>query len=123
MNEVLNQYIEATNTHDFSEVAKCLNKNAVYYFSNKTCVGMDEVKNYFENSWNIVKDEKYWATDVKLLSETDDTIVCIYQYNYSGYINDKYAEGHGRATNVFIRNKSTNRWELVHEHLSATPKS
>ncbi|MGB5946792.1 MAG: nuclear transport factor 2 family protein, partial [Paenisporosarcina sp.] len=39
---------------------------------------------------------------------------------YEGFINDKYASGHGRATNVFV--KESDVWLLIHEHLSPLPK-
>ena len=123
MEEILKRYIDATNTHDFNEVAKCLSENAVYYFTNKTCIGIEEIKAYFENTWSIIKDEKYWATNVNWLHSDENNLICVYQYNYSGYINNKHVDGFGRATNIFTKEISTNRWVLIHEHLSHMPAS
>ena len=62
--EILNNYIHATNTHDFNQVRKLLHPDAVYFFSNQTCKGDKEIQQYFENAWATVKDENYEAHDV-----------------------------------------------------------
>ncbi|MCL2852284.1 MAG: nuclear transport factor 2 family protein [Defluviitaleaceae bacterium] len=118
MHEALEQYINATNTHDFAEVSKCVHKDAVYYFTDRTCAGIDEIKAYFEKGWATIADEKYWATDVNYILQTSSTMVCTYNFNYAGYVNGKYAEGSGRATNVFAKEDEGGSWKLLHEHLS-----
>ena len=122
MHEALAQYIQAVNTWDFDQVSNCLHQNAVFYFSNKTCTGTEQIRAYFENSWATIKDERYWPTDITYLHEDANTLLCIYQFNYSGYIKDgTFVEGFGRATNMFAKHSVTGKWELVHEHLSRTP--
>jgi len=122
MHEALEKYINATNSHNFAEVAECLHQDAVYYFTNKTCIGTSQIKEYFENGWNLIKEEKYWATDVEYLLESPTTLVCTYRYNFSGYMDDKHISGGGRATNVFVRDSEYEPWKLIHEHLSHMPK-
>ncbi len=115
--EALQRYIELTNTHKFENVKKLLHKDAVYWFSDKTCTTIEEIQNYFENAWNIVKDEVYSAKDVKWIAISEITATCIYTYQYEGYINGQFTKGQGRATNVFVKDENGD-WKLIHEHLS-----
>ena len=118
MKEPLKQYIEATNTHNFDEVERCVHEKAVYIFSGNEMKGIDTIRSYFEKTWSNIQDEEYWATDIEWLHEDDNNMVCLYQYNYKGYLDGKLVEGFGRATNVFIKCKLTGEWKLIHEHLS-----
>jgi len=118
MKEPLKQYIEATNTHNFDEVEKCVHEHAVYIFSGKEMKGIEIIRAYFEKTWSTIKDEAYWATDIKWLHEAENTRVCLYQYNYKGYVDGKVVEGFGKATNIFIKCACTGKWKLIHEHLS-----
>ena len=122
MHKALEQYIQAANTWDFSKVKNCLHENAIFHFTDKTCIGMEEIGAYFEHGWAIVKNERYWPTDIIYLYEDANTMLCTYQFNYSGHTESgALVEGFGRATNMFAKNSVTNKWELVHEHLSRTP--
>ena len=118
--EVLDNYIKATNTHIFEEVKKLLHPNAVYFFSNQSCTTHEEIQTYFENSWSMLKNENYEAQDVHWLFKGSNSATCTYTYFYEGYIDEKYANGYGRATNIFI--KESDKWLLIHEHLSPLPQ-
>lgn len=119
--EILHKYIKATNTHDFEEVRKILHPEAMYFFSNKTCINHQEIQSYFENAWTYISDENYEAREVKWLFKGDSSASCIYTYFYEGYIHGAYTSGEGRATNVFV--KIQDEWLLIHEHLSTPPKA
>lgn len=114
----LQQYIKATNTHNFENVKSLLHPNAVYWFSNKTCTTTKEIQNYFENSWEVIKEEVYSATNVQWLAADEKTASCVYTYHYEGYHDGKFISGSGRATNVFIK-ENGHDWKLIHEHLSS----
>lgn len=115
--EALERYIEATNTHDFNNVRKWLDKQAVYWFSDRTCTTMEEIQAYFENSWETVKDEIYRATEVRWVAADENCAACTYIFTWEGYYKGEFASGRGRATNVFARTPGSG-WKLVHEHLS-----
>lgn len=117
--KVLQNYIKATNTHTFDEVRKILHPHAVYFFSDRTCTTHKEIQAYFENAWSVVKNENYEAREVQWLFTGSHSATCTYTYFYEGYINDEYIYGHGRATNVFV--KEFDEWLLIHEHLSPLP--
>ncbi|MDN4524020.1 YybH family protein [Fictibacillus fluitans] len=115
--EILEHYIDATNTHDFKNVKKLLHPHAVYWFSGKNCTTSEEIQRYFESAWNTVKEEVYWASNVQWLAVDQHAATCIYTYNYEGYAEGKFVQGSGRATNVFVREEE-GEWKLIHEHLS-----
>lgn len=115
---LLKQYIDATNTHNFENVERLLHPKAVYWFTDKTCTGMEEIKKHFEIAWDTIKEEKYSAADVEWLVVENDSATCIYNYHYEGYFKGKFIKGSGRATNVFVKDSEQN-WKIIHEHLSS----
>ena len=116
--EALQQYINATNTHDFSNVKDILHEEAVYWFTDKTCASIVDIQAYFEHAWDMIKEEVYTATNVQWISVDQQSATCIYNFMYEGYHQGKFMSGSGRATNVFKLNKN-GQWKLVHEHLSS----
>jgi len=114
----LQQYIAATNTHDFAQVAKVIDPEAVYWFSDRSCTTPDEIQAYFEQAWKIIEDEVYSATDIYWIAKDENTAVCLYTYHWEGKYMGEFASGHGRATNVF-RKHQDGTWRVLHEHLSS----
>ncbi|WP_088070303.1 YybH family protein [Gottfriedia luciferensis] len=114
----LQQYIAATNTHDFNEVKRFIHENAIYWFSDQSCNSIQEIQHYFENAWDVIKEEIYSATNIIWLTTGQSSASCTYQFQYEGYLNGKFVRGHGRATNVFVKNEQ-GHWKVIHEHLSS----
>lgn len=119
--KALHTYIEATNTHKFSNVKKVLHPEAVYFFTDATCRGYEEIGAYFNQTWNLIKEEVYSAAEVEWIAVSTKMATCTYTYIYEGYYEGKFISGKGRATNVFL--VADNEWKLVHEHLSGAVKS
>ncbi len=78
--KALDDYISATNTHDFNNVERLLADGGIYWFSDKTCVTKEEIKDCFENAWDTIRDEIYRATDVQWVSVDGHSAVCLYTY-------------------------------------------
>jgi ketosteroid isomerase-like protein len=114
--EALQMYEEATNTHNFKNVSKLIREDAVYYFSDETVQGHQDLRQYFENTWDYIRDEVYKIYDVNWIAVSETNAVCIYQFQWSGHIEGIYKEGKGRGTNVF--GKDDEGWKVIHEHLS-----
>ncbi|TFD94476.1 DUF4440 domain-containing protein [Jeotgalibacillus sp. R-1-5s-1] len=112
------EYIDATNTHDFNNVRKYLHDDALYWFTNKTCATPAEIQAYFETTWEVIRDEEYWATDIRWLHADEHFATCVYAYHYRGIYDGKPVSGNGRATNVF-KVDDNGEWKLIHEHLSS----
>lgn len=117
--EALSAYLAATNTHDFDQVEKLLSSDAVYFFGDATCIGVTQVRDYFERTWAMIPDEHYWAEDIEWVADTEQAAVATYTYHWKGTIGGEMRSGAGRATNVFMRTE--HGWRLTHEHLSSLP--
>lgn len=115
----LSEYLKTTNTHDFDQVEKILTPGTVYFFGDATCVGLTEVRAYFESTWAAIPDERYWAEDTSWVADGADAAVAVYTYRWSGTLDGTPRSGAGRATNVFTR--TGQGWRLTHEHLSGLP--
>lgn len=115
----LNEYLKATNTHDFDHVETVLIPGAVYFFGDASRVGLTEVRAYFESTWAAIPDERYWAEDTSWVADGADAAVAVYTYRWSGTLDGTPRTGAGRATNVFTR--TAQGWRLTHEHLSGLP--
>jgi ribosomal protein S18 acetylase RimI-like enzyme/ketosteroid isomerase-like protein len=121
VDEALEQYLRATNSHDFSQVAAGLAADAVYFFGDATCVGLPAVQEYFEQTWATIPDERYWAEDIAWTARSPHVAAVTYSYHWSGTLPTGPASGSGRATNIFV--STPQGWRLCHEHLSAHPSS
>ena len=113
--KALYQYIKATNSHNFQNVNEVISDNAIYYFSDKVCSENEEIKIYFESAWDLVKDETYSISKINWIHISEVSAVCVYYYNFTGFVDGKFVEGNGKATNVF--EKKGGKWYLLHEHL------
>ncbi|MCA0983537.1 nuclear transport factor 2 family protein [Halobacillus yeomjeoni] len=114
--EALKLLEEATNTHNFKNVSELISEEAVYYFSDEIVYGHENLKSYFEKTWEHIRDEEYQIYDVNWISTSDTVAVCIYKFHWAGKIDGILKEGQGRGTNVF--KKDGQGWKVVHEHLS-----
>jgi ketosteroid isomerase-like protein len=113
----LHGYIAATNRHDFDQVRRLLHPDVVFRFSDADCVSMPVIRQYFENAWAIVQDERYDAIDVAWRLPTPTTAIASYTYRWAGRVDGGFRSGSGRATNVFVHDLAGG-WLLAHEHLS-----
>lgn len=115
--KALKDYLSATNTHEFTNVQKVLDCQAIFWFSDRTCTTLPEIKRYFENTWERIKEEKYSANEVKWVAVEENTATCLYTYHWEGFLDNHFVSGSGRATNIFVKDEKGS-WKLVHEHLS-----
>jgi ketosteroid isomerase-like protein len=113
----LNQYENATNTHDFNQVQKLIAPNAVYWFSDGSFVGTKKIRAAFESTWTTIKDETYSIKNIDWITVSPDNAVCLYDYHWSGIIDGISKSGQGRGTNILVKQK--NNWLIIHEHLSS----
>jgi ketosteroid isomerase-like protein len=114
--QTLEGYIKATNSHNFENVAKFVSEQAVYWFTDKEYTTLRDIEDYFNNTWDLIKDEKYSITDIHWIAIESTLATCLYRYHWEGYHNGNFISGKGNATNVF--KKVNNKWKIIHEHLS-----
>ncbi len=119
--QLIEDYKIEINKHNFDLVEPLISRDCQFWFSSGTFVGLTEVRNAFEKTWNLIKDEVYSITDENWIAESDSAAVCTYTFHWRGLIEGKLAEGKGRGTSVFRKEDQT--WKIVHEHLIHIPKT
>ncbi len=119
--DFLKKYEIELNTQRFENVSPLLSEECTFWFTSGTYVGIQAAKDSFEKTWQLIKNEVYTIRDIKWISESDKSAVCIYTYHWKGIINGNECEGIGRGTSCLrVENGS---WKIIHEHLSAFPKN
>ena len=114
--EFIRDYERALATQDWSQVDLLVHKDACVTFSNGTVQkGKLQVQKAFETNFSLIKDEHYFISDVHWVMKSPETAVYLFEFNWSGMINEKPASGSGRGTSVLI--KEADKWLLLMEHL------
>lgn len=114
--EFIRAYENALASQDWGQVEPLVHAEACVTFSNGTVhKGKAEVRKAFEHNFSLIKDETYSMRDVHWVLKNDLTAVYLFEFNWSGIINGKPAQGAGRGTSVLI--KEDGAWRLLVEHL------
>jgi ketosteroid isomerase-like protein len=118
--DVLDLYETKIKLRSFDELAPLIADDAVFWFSDGSHYGMDEIRAAFERTWRKVQDEVYWLENLRWVAVSDDAASCIYAFHWKGLWDGKAFEGKGRGTTVLRR--EADKWKIVHEHLSHFPQ-
>ena len=114
--EFIRTYENALATQDWTNVDPLVHHDVCVTFSNGTVnKGKSEVKKAFEKNFSLIKDEEYSIANVHWVTKGSDMAVYLFDFSWSGMINDKQASGSGRGTSVLI--KEGDKWQLLVEHL------
>ncbi len=114
--EFIQAYEQALATQNWMNVDPLVHENACVTFSNGTVhKGKHLVRKAFEGNFASIKDETYSISNVHWVIKAVETAVYLFEFNWSGLINDKPASGSGRGTSVLI--KENDKWLLLVEHL------
>lgn len=118
--EFVRAYEKALGTQNWTTVEPLVHEDASVTFSNGLVhKGKIEVRKAFEKNFSLIKDESYFITNIHWVMKNADTAVYLFDFNWSGMINDKPASGAGRGTSVLI--KENGNWQLLVEHLGPKP--
>ena len=118
--EFIRAYEQALASQDWGKVNPLVHENACVTFSNGSVhKGKVEVRSAFEKNFSLIKDEKYSISNVHWVKKDSETAVYLFDFSWSGIINDKPASGVGRGTSVLI--KENDKWQLLVEHLGPKP--
>jgi ketosteroid isomerase-like protein len=118
--DVLQAYEDRINRHDFDLLTDLIAPNATFWFSDGTHRGIAEIRTAFEATWRTLADETYRLDQLEWIAEGDTAAACTYRFNWKATIGGAERSGTGRGTTVLRR--ADDRWWIVHEHLSATPR-
>lgn len=115
--EFMKVYERATNSHDLEATLSLIDEDAIYLFSDQSVhVGKQAIERVLKRNFELIQDERYSIDNLTWIAKSGEVAVCVYDYSWSGIINDKPASGSGRGTTVL--NHSGHSWKVVHEHLS-----
>ena len=118
--ELMKKYAEEINKHDFNLIIPLISDDCKFWFTSGTYSGLEQTRNAFEKTWNMIKEEVYSLSDMEWITESDHAAACTYTYHWKGLIDGQIREGKGRGTSCF--HKGTDGWKIIHEHLSHFPK-
>jgi ketosteroid isomerase-like protein len=121
LSQFLKDYEELANKCNFDALTPFIDNDALYWFSDGSHKGINEIRTAFESTWNHIKNEKYTLDKVEWLVLTENEAVCTYNFHSDGLINGQRFTYSGRGTNVFKKKNGT--WKIVHEHLSKEPQA
>jgi len=116
LTDFMNGYEQANNSHIFANVEPYIASDAVYWFTDGSYVGLEEIRTAIERTFAKIQDEVYTLSDIQWLTKSATVAVCRYAFSWRGTVDGKPQSGSGRGTNV-LENRNGN-WQIVHEHLS-----
>jgi hypothetical protein len=114
--EFIISYEAALASQNWGNVEPLVHANACVTFSNGTVhKGLKAIKVAFTNNFSLIKDEKYFITDVHWVVKDKEFAVYLFNFNWSGFIDGQQASGSGRGSTTLIFENG--KWLLVSEHL------
>ena len=121
--EFLNRFEEAAEKEDFDLIQDMVHDDAFFRFNDGDFVGKQAVRGAFEKTWKSgggAKKERFYLTEVKVLSVDASSATATYTYNWEGSIDGRSFKIQGRGTRVLV--VEGGRMQIIHEHLSRFPE-
>jgi ketosteroid isomerase-like protein len=112
----MNRYEQATNSHEIDRVVPLIVPYAVYWFSDGSHRGLEEIRGAIERTFAAIQNEVYEIRDLEWIVMAADHAVCRYRFSWTGLVDGRPRSGRGRGTNVIV--KRDGAWRMRHEHLS-----
>src|SRR6266550_760346 len=83
--EFLGQFVDASATNSFANVAGMIHPDALFRFNDGDYRGLEAIKGAFERTWaHEVKDERYALSNIEVMSVDTDSAAATFQFNWSG---------------------------------------
>ncbi|MCT4642783.1 MAG: nuclear transport factor 2 family protein [Bacteriovoracaceae bacterium] len=117
--ELFKKYEQQLSFQSFEQMRDLISDKAIFYFNDGSFIGINEIEKAFDKTFELIKEETYWLTNVNWLHLDENSASCVYTFNWKGIVNNKEAQGSGRGTSIFA--KENNNWKIIHEHLSRFP--
>ena len=111
----LNEYEQALGTHSWDAIAPLIEDDACFVFSDGTYFGIAEIERAIRKTFETIRDETYAISNVRWQYVRGDAALCVYTFNWAGFIGGKASAGCGRGTTFLTRQSGT--WKIKHEHL------
>ena len=121
--QFLNRFEEIAEKENFDLIQDMVHENAFFRFNDGDFVGRQAVRGAFEKTWKgsaNVKKERFYLTDIQVLSVDTASATATYTYNWEGTMDGRSFRIQGRGTRVLVLENG--RFQIIHEHLSRYPK-
>lgn len=122
--QFLHRFEQIAEQENFDLLEDMVHPNAVFRFNDGDFVGRPAVRGAFEKTWRSggtnVKKERFYLTDVQVLTVDAASASATYTYNWEGSMDGRPFRIQGRGTRVLV--VEGGRLQIVHEHLSRYPK-
>ena len=116
----LNALCSSTAAHDLDATLNLIADDAIYLFSNRTShIGKAAIREVLIANFESIRSEAYKIRNLQWLVISKEVAACVYEFAWSGEIDDKPASGGGRGTSIL--RCIDGDWLVVHEHLSPGP--
>ena len=121
--QFLNRFEALAEQENFDLIQDMVHDRAVFRFNDGDFVGKPAVRGAFEKTWKSsagVKKERFYLTDIVVLSVDQNSATATYTYHWEGSAEGKFFRIQGRGTRVLVL--EAGRLQIIHEHLSRFPK-
>ena len=122
--QFLDRFESLAGQEDFRRIEGMVHELAYFRFNDGDFIGRDAVRAAFEKTWKGspgIRKERFYLTDVTVLSTDRATATVTYTYNWEGIVDEKPFRIQGRGTRVIVREDG--RLQIIHENLSRLPKA
>jgi hypothetical protein len=122
--QFLHRFEALAEQEDFRTIEEMVHERAYFRFNDGDFIGRNAVRAAFEKTWKGspgIRKERFYLTDVTVLSTDRATATVTYTYNWEGIMEEKPFRIQGRGTRVLVREDG--RLQIIHEHLSRFPKA
>ncbi len=118
VHDFMKSYENATNSYNFANVAPLLDDDAVFFFSDATLYGKENIQKAFEKTWENLGNDTYEIRDIRFLSLDEHSASIVYNFNWEGEDeNWKKISWNGRGTSILV--EKNGKICKIHEHLSS----
>ncbi len=122
--QFLNRFEEIAEQENFDLIQDMIHDHAFFRFNDGDFVGKDAVRGVFEKTWKgsaNVKKERFYLTDIEVLTVDASSATATYTYNWEGTVDGRAFRIQGRGTRVLV--VENGKPQIIHEHLSRYPQS
>jgi hypothetical protein len=122
--QFLHRFEELAEQEDFDKLEDLIHEDAFFRFNDGDFIGRAAIRTAFEKTWKSgpgIRKERFYLSDVKVLSTDLATATATYTYHWEGVMHEQPFRIQGRGTRVLVRRGG--RLQILHEHLSRWPKA
>src|SRR6202453_1871126 len=104
------EYERAASSHDVQQVLPLIANDAVYWFTDGSYRGREEIAGALERTFATIQDEVYEISELERVGLTHEFAPCRYHFCWRGLVDGRPSSGRGRGTNIVV--KRNGAWQV-----------